>query len=112
MSRFRSYSRVPLRLAVSLSIFTFSALAQTDPAPPPATQNAEPAPAQPSEPPGGKRVFGVLPNYRTADANAVYTPITAKQKFSIGAKDSFDYPLLLLGGVLAGVGQLADQNPS
>jgi hypothetical protein len=73
-----------------------------------------PAPAQPgqTEAAPDKRVFGVLPNYRTANETAVYTPITAKQKFTIGAKDSFDYPLLLLAGVFAGLGQLTNENPA
>jgi hypothetical protein len=73
-----------------------------------------PAPAQPgqTEAAPDKRVFGVLPNYRTANETAVYTPITAKQKFTIGAKDSFDYPLLLLAGVFAGLGQVTNENPS
>jgi hypothetical protein len=73
-----------------------------------------PAPAQPGQTQAApdKRVFGVLPNYRTANETAVYTPITAKQKFTIGAKDSFDYPLVLLAGVFAGLGQLTNENPS
>ena len=62
--------------------------------------------------PPDKRIFGVLPNYRTAPASTVYTPITTKQKFIIGAKDSFDYPLFLLGAATAGVGQITNQNPS
>src|SRR5260370_26210063 len=68
-------------------------------------------PAAAQEPPD-KRVFGVLPNYRTANESPIYTPISAKQKFIIGSKDSFDYPLVLLAGTLAGVGQLSDQHPS
>lgn len=67
--------------------------------------------AQTQEPPD-KRVLGVLPNYRTANETLVYTPITAKQKFIIGSKDSFDYPLVLLGGAFAGLGQWTNQNPS
>jgi len=64
------------------------------------------------EPPGGKRVFGVLPNYRTADASQEGTVLTARQKLSIASKDSFDYPLVLLAGGLAGLGQLIGQDPS
>ena len=59
-----------------------------------------------------KRVFGVLPNYRTANDTRVYAPITTKQKFIIASKDSFDYPLVLLAGAIAGLGQLTNQNPS
>src|SRR5579862_7033630 len=43
------------------------------------------------EPPGGKRVFGVLPNYRTIDQSQVTGPLTSAQKFTIANKDSFDY---------------------
>ncbi len=63
-------------------------------------------------PPGGNRVFGVLPNYRTADASLEGTVLTARQKLTIARKDSFDYPLVLLGGAFAGLGQLTDQQPS
>src|SRR5215471_21364091 len=68
--------------------------------------------AQTQEQPPDKRVFGVLPNYRTANETGTYTPITVKQKFIIASKDSFDYPLVLLAGAFAGLGQLTDQNPS
>ena len=46
-----------------------------------------------------KRLFGVIPNYRADQAQAIYTPITAKQKFAIAKSDSFDWPnyLLLVG---------------
>jgi hypothetical protein len=75
---------------------------------------AAPAWAQEDSPqdPPDKRVLGVLPNYRTANETAIYTPITAQQKLIIGAKDSFDYPLVMLAGVIAGFGQLTNQNPS
>jgi hypothetical protein len=66
---------------------------------------------QPQAPPD-KRIFGVLPNYRTANESAVYTPITTKQKFIIASKDSFDYPLVLVAGGVAGLGQITDTNPS
>src|SRR3984957_438191 len=62
--------------------------------------------------PPDKRILGVLPNYRTANETAVYTPITAKQKFTIASKDSFDYPLIALGAAIAGMGQLANSDPS
>ena len=76
------------------------------------TSATPPTTGQEPEPPGGKRVFGVLPNYRTADASQEGTPISAHQKFYIASKDSFDYPLVMLAGVFAGVGQLTNQQPS
>jgi hypothetical protein len=76
--------------------------------------SAEPSPSATveQEPPGGKRVFGVLPNYRTADASLEGTVLTPHQKLVIASKDSFDYPLVLLGGAFAGLGQLANEDPS
>jgi hypothetical protein len=68
--------------------------------------------AQPVERPGGNRVFGVLPNYRTADASQAGTVLTPRQKLDIASKDSFDYPLVALAGALAGLGQLTNQSPS
>jgi len=64
------------------------------------------------EPPGGKRVLGVLPNYRTASSEYENKPITAKQKMTIAAKDSFDYPLVLLAAAYAGLDQLNNSDPS
>lgn len=64
------------------------------------------------EPPGGKRVFGVLPNYRTASLDQEGAAITAKQKMTIAAKDSFDYPLVILAGAFAGLDQLTNDDPS
>jgi hypothetical protein len=61
--------------------------------------------------PPDKRVFGVLPNYRTADANVPFAPLTPQQKMTIAAKDSFDYPLIGLGAIYAGLYQLTDSHP-
>lgn len=61
--------------------------------------------------PPDKRVFGVLPNYRTADANVPFSPLTSRQKMAIAAKDSFDYPLIGLGAIYAGLYQLTDSHP-
>jgi len=59
-----------------------------------------------------KRIFGVLPNYRTADGSAPFAPITAKRKFYIASKDSFDYPVYMASAAFAGLYQLENQNPS
>jgi hypothetical protein len=89
-------------------------------APDPPTSSSStstPAPIQPGQTQNGqepidKRVFGVLPNYRTANESAVYTPISVQHKFVIGLKDSFDYPLMLVGAVYAGIGQVTNQHPA
>lgn len=79
-----------------------------------ATAPAAPAPVTPTPttPPGGNRVMGVLPNYRTADASQEGTVLPTKQKFVIASKDSFDYPLVMLSAFYAGLGQLSNQAPS
>lgn len=59
-----------------------------------------------------KRVFGVLPNYRTAEETGTYVPISAKQKMTIATKDTIDYPLFLLGGAFAGLAQLTNEHPT
>lgn len=86
---------------------------QNSPPPSSATPTAtEVKPATDQDPPGGKRVLGVLPNYRTVNDTGTYTPISVQRKFIIASKDSFDYPLVLLAGAFAGLGQLSNQNPS
>lgn len=59
-----------------------------------------------------KHAFGVLPNYRTAEGDRPYAPITNKQKFKIATDDTIDGPSFLLAGLFAGVGQLENSNPS
>jgi hypothetical protein len=59
-----------------------------------------------------KRIFGVLPNYRTADGSAPFEPIATRHKFYIAAKDSFDYPVYATAAAFAGLYQLENQNPS
>ena len=75
---------------------------------------ADPAEAQPAEAQQqqDKRIFGVLPNYRTAEDSCPFSPITPKQKFAIAAKDSFDYPVYFISGAFSALYQLDDQNPS
>lgn len=98
-------------LPIFLLACCYAAMAQQ------ATPGAAPdPPLQPGQteqapPPPDKRIFGVLPNYRTANETAVYMPITVKQKFTIAAKDSFDYPLLGLAAFIAAEGQLTNAHP-
>ncbi len=75
--------------------------------------SAPPDPAAPGAPTAepDKRVFGVLPNYRTAEDNGTYEPISAHQKLVIATKDTLDYPLFLLGGAFAGLAQITNEHP-
>ncbi len=72
-------------------------------------------PTAEGEKPGAQpdsRVFGVLPNYRTADGTVEFHPISAHRKIYIATKDSFDYPNYYLALFFSGIYQLENQNPS
>ncbi|MBV8819701.1 MAG: hypothetical protein JO022_15175 [Acidobacteriaceae bacterium] len=75
--------------------------------PPKAETQKEIPPVVPNDvAPVDKRVFGVLPNYRTAEAQLPFEPITPKQKFLIATKDSFDLPVLGTTAAFAALSQL------
>ncbi len=60
----------------------------------------------------GKRIFGVLPNYKTVDKMTVaYQPISTHAKFTIATKDSFDWPEFLVAGAMSGLNQITGQDP-
>jgi len=91
---------------------------QPAPAASPSAAPAEVAPSAPTplagDPGSGqdKRIFGVLPNYRTADGTTPFRPITTRQKFTIATKDTFDYPSYLLAAAFSGLSQLDNSNAS
>jgi hypothetical protein len=58
----------------------------------------------------GKRMFGVLPNYKTVDRMTAYEPISTRAKFIIATKDSFDWPVLFVAGATSGLNQWTEQN--
>jgi hypothetical protein len=58
-----------------------------------------------------KYVFGVLPNYRTAEMSAVGHPLTAKQKLTITTKDSFAPTLMGIAVIYAFVYQAKNTHP-
>jgi hypothetical protein len=111
------YHRSLLTLPVFLLASGLALFGQDTAAAPAADPTADPPAILPGQtekgpPPPDKRIFGVLPNYRTANETAVYMPITAQHKFIIAFKDSFDYPLLGLSALLAAEGQLTNSNAS
>jgi hypothetical protein len=97
---------------------SLSLRAQNEPTAPPSppAPGVKTVPTQPGQlgQPGqpDKRIFGVLPNYRTARTSTEYVPLTNRQKLYIGFKDSTDYPIFFLAGALAGLNQLDNNNPS
>ena len=86
-------------------LFAVAAFAQEHDAPTESPTMASPVSAA-APAPLDKRVFGVLPNYRTADGSIPFVRITAKQKFIIASKDSFDYPVFMTTAFFAGLSQL------
>ena len=72
------------------------------------------APAQdpPPAPVEDKRIFGVIPNNRTTEESIPFHSISAKQKITIAAKDSFDWPVFPTAAAFAGLYQIENQNPS
>lgn len=87
-----------------------------------AAQQPEPAPPQPGvlknttsanpNPPESKRIFWIIPNYRTSPTLHPYVPMTAKQKLTIASEDAFDRGTIVLAGLFAGLGQLRNSDPS
>jgi hypothetical protein len=59
-----------------------------------------------------KRAYGVLPNYRTAEASAPFKALTAKQKLTIAAKDSFDGAVYPTAAIFSVIYQAENDNPS
>jgi hypothetical protein len=67
--------------------------------------------ANPPEP-EQKRIFGIIPNYRTFPSLKEYKPLTAGEKFKIASQDSFDRGTFVLAGAFAAESQLSRSNPS
>ena len=59
-----------------------------------------------------KRIFWIIPNFRTAPLPAVYKPITVREKFAIARQDTFDRGTFALAALFAGEGQLSNSNRS
>ena len=97
----------PFILSASLVLLAQFAGAQESATSPASTTAASGDPA-----PTDKRAFGVLPNYRTVEGSAPFTPLTAKQKLTIATKDTIDGPSYVMAGLFSGIYQLTNQNPS
>ncbi len=58
-----------------------------------------------------KRIFGIVPNYRTSPCLQNYKPLTTHAKFKIASQDSFDRGTFFLAAAFAGESQLTNSNP-
>ena len=59
-----------------------------------------------------KRLFGIVPNYRTSPSLDHYKPISRKEKFGIASQDAFDRGTVALAAFFAGESQLTHAEPS
>ncbi len=55
-----------------------------------------------------KRIFWIIPNFRTSPTLEEYKPISPGEKFKIAAQDSFDPGTIALAAAFAGEGQLSN----
>jgi hypothetical protein len=62
--------------------------------------------------PEQKRIFGIIPNFRTFPSLREYKPLTVEQKFKIASQDSFDRGTFILAAAFAGEAQLTNSNRS
>jgi hypothetical protein len=71
-------------------------------------------PAQPATVPEElpRRLFGIIPNYRSHPSFRESKPLTSKEKFKLGLRDSFDPGTFVLAGAIAGIGQATNSSPS
>src|SRR5580700_9402289 len=75
-------------------------------------ENAPAPNAQTTDNPKNDRLFLVIPNYATVEKPTAFAPISAKEKFKLGADDAFDPYSFLVAGVLAGGAQWVNDDPS
>jgi hypothetical protein len=69
-------------------------------------------PPEAVQPQQDKLAYGVLPNYRTAESSVPFSPLTAKQKITIGWKDTVNVPAYVTAGIFSGIAQINNTNPS
>jgi hypothetical protein len=58
-----------------------------------------------------KRILWVIPNFQAVSADTQLPPLTAKGKFELATKDSFDYSSFALAGIIAAEGEAENGTP-
>jgi hypothetical protein len=79
--------------------------------PPPPVASTDPDTVSPNGDHQTKRVLGLVPNFRTVSADIKLPPMSAKEKFIIAGKDTFDYSALFVAGVQAGIAMNSKSYP-
>jgi len=80
-----------------------------DPSQPGVPQTVENHDTSPRE---SRRIFGIVPNYRTTPNLQNYEPPTTGEKFKIASEDAFDRGTVVLAALFGGEGQLTNSNRS
>jgi hypothetical protein len=65
-----------------------------------------------AEPQQDKRLFGIIPNYRTSPSLVHYEPLTTKEKFKLANDDALDRGTFVLSAAFAGKDQITNASPS
>lgn len=71
---------------------------------------AQDSPDNPDEQREDKRVFWIVPNFRTSPSLDVYQPLDTEAKFKVAWDDSFDQGTVALGGIFGAYSQLTNSN--
>ena len=62
--------------------------------------------------PERRRIFGIMPNYRTSPSLKFYEPITSREKFKMASQDALNCGTIALAALVGGEGQLTNANRS
>ena len=106
----RSLTYMVACLFLVLPQLSFSQQSPSTYQPQPGTpKGEEPVGSKPPEP-KDKRIFFIIPNYRTFPSLTNYEPLSTKEKYKIATQDAFDPGTIVLGAAFAGQGQLSNSN--
>jgi hypothetical protein len=70
------------------------------------------APSLQQPAPQDKRLFGVIPNYKTSPSLVDYVPLSKREKIKLGTEDALDRGTFVLAAEFAGYGQLTNDHPA
>ncbi len=102
-------------LCISVSLTACSSISmgqQSSLVDPPQREITEEVNADNSQQPEGKRLLGIIPNYRTSPSLQNYKPLTTGEKFKIASQDALDRGTFALAALVGGESQLTNGNRS
>jgi hypothetical protein len=100
-------------VSAALVVFAFAAPCQQALLPGDRIQRDTPASsANTAVEPESKRIFGIVPNYRTPPSIDDFEPLTAREKFRTASEDALNAGTFALSALFAGEGQLTNADRS